>query len=180
MITEGTTQPANAAGTRRERLFRTAESVLGVLPPFTGARLRTRLLRACGLRIGKSSAFWSQPTFSGPLSPLDAFAIGEAVGVNAGCHFELFAPIRLEDDVSVGHDVLFLTRDYLHADGAVSETTRPITVQRGAWIGARATILPGVTIGEGAVIGAQVVVKQDVPAHTMMTGNRQLSLAKWR
>lgn len=131
--------------------------------------------------MGKTSNLWSLPTFSGPLSPLGALTLGEAVGVNAGCHFELFDSVTLEDDVSVGHDVLFVTRQLSRsASGAIQTEAKPIVVRRGAWIGARATILPGVTIGDGAVIGAQVVVSKDVPPHTMMTGNRQLSLAKWR
>ncbi len=170
-----------AASVARRRTFLRVSNVLRRLPPFTFARLKTRALRACGLSMGKSSAVWGMPTFSGPLSPLDALSLGNAVGINAGCHFELFERIHLEDDVSIGHDVLFVTRTFARNGGdGITATMLPITVRKGAWVGARATVLAGVTIGEGAVVGAQVVVTKDVPPHTMMTGNRQLSLAKWR
>ena len=56
----------------------------------------------------------------------------------------------------------------------------PIQIGNGAWLGSRCTILPGVTIGAGSVIGASVVVAKDVPANVLLTGNRTISLAKWR
>lgn len=49
--------------------------------------------------------------------------------------------------------------------------TAPIRVNRGAWIGARAIIMKGVTIGEGAVVGMGSVVTKDVPAWTIVAGN---------
>jgi acetyltransferase-like isoleucine patch superfamily enzyme len=56
--------------------------------------------------------------------------------------------------------------------------SKPITLKRGAWIGAGATILGGVTIGEKAVIGAGAVITKDVPANTIVVGakNRNLHL----
>jgi maltose O-acetyltransferase len=59
-------------------------------------------------------------------------------------------------------------------------TAAPITVGDGVWLGARCTLLGGVTIGPGAVIGAGVTVAADVPANTLMTGGKPISLAKWR
>jgi acetyltransferase-like isoleucine patch superfamily enzyme len=47
----------------------------------------------------------------------------------------------------------------------------PIRICRGAWIGARSIILKGVTIGEGAIVGAGSVVTRDVPAFTIVAGN---------
>ena len=68
--------------------------------------------------------------------------------------------------------MLFLTQDL--------SKTAPIVVGDGAWIGARCTILPGVTIGAGAVIGANMVIESDVPPHTLLMGKQKISLAKWR
>lgn len=50
-------------------------------------------------------------------------------------------------------------------------TTAPITICDGVWIGARATVLPGVTIGEGAVVAANAVVTKDVPPWVIVGGN---------
>jgi maltose O-acetyltransferase len=89
----------------------------------------------------------------------------------------------LEDHVSVGHDVMFLTRSYEPGSAhqrAGAMKAAPILVKKGAWLGARCTVLPGVTIGEGAVIGASVVVDKDVPAQTLVMGQQRISLAKWR
>jgi maltose O-acetyltransferase len=50
----------------------------------------------------------------------------------------------------------------------------------GSWLGARCTVLGGVSIGAGSVIGAGVTVASDVPPNTLMTGGKPVSLAKWR
>ena len=50
-------------------------------------------------------------------------------------------------------------------------TTLPVTIDDGAWIGARSTILPGITIGAGAIISAGAVVNKDVPPNTVVAGS---------
>lgn len=154
--------------------LRAAAAVVRALPPFVGSRVRTSALRAAGLRIGTTSTFWDLPTFIGDVSALH---IGEFCGFNAGCMFDLEGQLFIDDHVSVGHEVLFLTRLSERGGGVKAA---PVRIGPGAWIGARATILPGVTIGEGAVIGASVVVDKDVPAQTLVMGQQRISLAKWR
>jgi acetyltransferase-like isoleucine patch superfamily enzyme len=56
----------------------------------------------------------------------------------------------------------------------------PVVIEDGAWIGARCTIMPGVTIGAGAVVGATMVISKDVPPNTLLLGPQKISLAKWR
>jgi acetyltransferase-like isoleucine patch superfamily enzyme len=53
-------------------------------------------------------------------------------------------------------------------------------IGNGVWLGARAMVLPGVTIGKSSVIGAGVVVSEDVPENTLLTGATKLSIARWR
>lgn len=48
---------------------------------------------------------------------------------------------------------------------------KPVVIKKNAWIGAGVTILPGVTIGENAIVGAAAVVTKDVPANTIVVGN---------
>ncbi|HAJ60189.1 MAG TPA: hypothetical protein DCP31_13785, partial [Cyanobacteria bacterium UBA8543] len=48
---------------------------------------------------------------------------------------------------------------------------RPIRIERNVWIGFDACVLPGVTIGEGAIVGARSVVTQDVPPYSVVAGN---------
>jgi len=84
--------------------------------------------------------------------------------------------VTLEDEVFVGHGVMFINDLYPRATtgGALQTeaewTVVPTRVKRGASIGSGAVILAGVTIGEGAMIGAGAVVTKDVPGHTIAKG----------
>lgn len=85
--------------------------------------------------------------------------------------------VEIEDEVFVGHGVMFTNDAYPRAaneDGALQTETDwkviETTVKRGASIGSNATILPGITIGERALVGAGAVVTKDVPAHAIVTG----------
>lgn len=164
-------------------VFRAAEALVARLPPFVASRLRSAALRATGLNLGKRSVFWDFPTIIGTKDGIAALSIGNFCGFNTGCFFDLEAPLIIEDHVSVGHDVMFLTKTFeVGPSGQRAGAARraPIRVGTGAWLGARVTVLPGVTIGPGAVIGASVVVDRDVPAQTLVMGTQRVSLAKWR
>lgn len=171
-------------GQRQPWRFRAAELLVGRLPPFVASRVRARALRTAGLDLGPRSVFWDFPTVVG--SGRDALArlhIGDFCGFNTGTFFELEAEVVIEDHVSVGHDVMFLTRTWEQGDSnrrAARPQNAPIRIGRGSWLGARVTVMPGVTIGPGAVIGASAVVEKDVPANTLVMGTQKISLAKWR
>ena len=86
--------------------------------------------------------------------------------------------VTIEDEVFVGHGVMFINDRYPRAttEGGGLKTEDdwevvPTLIEKRAAIGSNATILCGVTIGEGAVIGAGSVVTKDVPAHTIVAGN---------
>lgn len=94
--------------------------------------------------------------------------IGNRVTIK--CGVQLWDGIRLEDDVFVGPNATF-TNDKLPRSG-VHQQKHPITtVRAGASIGANSTILPGITIGPHAMVGAGAVVTRDVPAWAIVTGN---------
>ena len=163
--------------------FEAARLLVGGLPPFVASRVRSNVLRAAGVRLGRTSTFWDFPTFVGTDAGLARLHIGEFCGFNTGCFFDLSDELFIDDHVSVGHDVMFLTSTWELGPAsrrAGVEKRAPVRVGKGAWLGARATVLPGVTIGEGAVIGASVVVDKDVPAQTLVMGAQRISLAKWR
>jgi acetyltransferase-like isoleucine patch superfamily enzyme len=75
--------------------------------------------------------------------------------------------VTLEDDVTVSHDVTFITHDgglrVIRATRAEASYYAPIIVESGAFIGARAVLLPGVRVGSMSVVGAGAVVSRDVP-----------------
>ncbi|MCU1693820.1 MAG: Acetyltransferase [Frankiales bacterium] len=110
-----------------------------------------------------------------------ALELGERVFINQGCTFLDHAGIRLGDRVMVGPKVTFLTGG--HPVDPVERklwlTGAPIDVGEGAWIGAGAMILPGVTIGRDAVVAAGSVVADDVPAATLVTGPKAAVRRSW-
>lgn len=93
--------------------------------------------------------------------------VGDRVTVK--CGVQLWDGVRLEDDVFIGPNATF-TNDAFPRSKQPFELLLTI-VQRGASIGANATILPGIMIGEGAMVGAGAVVTRDVPPHTLVVGN---------
>jgi maltose O-acetyltransferase len=158
-----------------------ASLAFALVPPFVLSRLRTWALRACGVRIGSASFVWGRPTLLGQGPIASRLRIGRECGFNDGCLFDLAAPVTIGDRVAVGHQVRFLTRrDPAEAVMASASRAAPIEVGDGAWLGARCTILAGVTIGAGSVIGAGVTVRENVAPHTLVTGSQNVSLLRWR
>lgn len=94
--------------------------------------------------------------------------IGDRVTVKSGV--QLWSGLVLEDDVFVGPNVTF-TNDLRPRSKQYPEQFARTVVKRGASIGANATILPGVTIGEQAMIGAGAVVTRSVPDYATVVGN---------
>jgi maltose O-acetyltransferase len=87
--------------------------------------------------------------------------------------FDLGAEIRIGSHVSIGHDVLVLTISHQIGSSrhrALTPFAKPVDIGSGAWIGSRSTILPGVTIGSGAIVAAGSVVHHDVAPNTMVAG----------
>lgn len=150
-----------------------AQMACGALPPFTGVRLRPRLLRAAGVRIGRGTTIWGSVVLGGANDPTRNLLIGEECNLNGGCTFDLAAPVSLGHNVSFGHEVLVVTGSHrIGPPGrrAGELTAAPVTIGDGAWVGARATLLPGVTIGRGAVVAAGAVVTADVAPDTLVAG----------
>jgi acetyltransferase-like isoleucine patch superfamily enzyme len=97
--------------------------------------------------------------------------IGKNVFVNHACTFLDMGGITLEDDVLIGPKVNLITENHpMEPENRKALISRPIVVKRNAWIGAAATILPGVTIGENAVVAAGAVVTRDVSPNTIVAG----------
>lgn len=102
--------------------------------------------------------------------------IGRRVKVSS--HTFICEGVTIEDEVFIGHGVMFINDRYPRATGESGELQTEAdwqvistVVKHGASIGSNATILCGVTIGEGAIVGAGAVVTHDVPARTIVAGN---------
>jgi acetyltransferase-like isoleucine patch superfamily enzyme len=95
-------------------------------------------------------------------------AIGNRVTIKSGV--QLWDGTRIEDDVFIGPNATF-TNDRAPRSRKTRRHLLVTRVQRCATIGANATILPGLTIGKGAMVSAGAVVTRDVPDHALMIGN---------
>jgi acetyltransferase-like isoleucine patch superfamily enzyme len=97
--------------------------------------------------------------------------IGKNVFINFDCVFLDLGGITIEDGVMLAPKVSLLSEGHPNAvDDRQTLTTGSIHIKRNAWIGANATILQGVTVGENAVVAAGAVVTKDVPANTVVGG----------
>ena len=98
-------------------------------------------------------------------------SIGKNVFINFDCVFLDLGGIVIEDHVLIAPKVSLLTEGHpIEAENRQSLTVAPIHIKKNAWIGANATILPGVTIGENSVVAAGSVVSKDVPDNTIVGG----------
>lgn len=97
--------------------------------------------------------------------------LGRDAFINAGCKFQDQGGIYLGDRVLVGQNVVLATLNH-GMDPSRRGDLRPAPIRIGddVWIGANAMVLPGVTIGDGAVVAAGAVVTRDVPAMTVVGG----------
>ncbi len=98
-------------------------------------------------------------------------SFGERVFINQGCFFLDYGGITIGDRVLIGPRVTLSTAGHpVELDERYDFITHaPIVIENDVWIGAAATITPGVTIGRGSVVGAGAVVAKDVPPHSVVT-----------
>jgi UDP-2-acetamido-3-amino-2,3-dideoxy-glucuronate N-acetyltransferase len=105
-------------------------------------------------------------------------------GAKIGCHVKISSHtficegVTIEDEVFIGHGVMFINDKYPRAATSTGQLqtesdweVTPTLIKRGASVGSNATILCGVTVGEGALVGAGSVVTHDVPAGAIVAGN---------
>lgn len=126
-----------------------------ILEPFAPRKVRPKLMRKMGCHVGKGCF------------------IGDNVRIDTG-HADM---ITLEDGVSVagGTRLLCHQRDFTHyfvgSDYMkLGYTIKPIVLKKGCLIGMESFVLPGVTVGEGAIVGAGSLVSKDIPAWSVATG----------
>ena len=97
--------------------------------------------------------------------------IGKDVFINSGCHFQDQGGIEIGDGALIGHNVVLATINHdLNPKENRKNHYAAIKIGAHVWIGSNATVLPGVTIGDYAVVAARAVVTRDVPAMTVVGG----------
>jgi acetyltransferase-like isoleucine patch superfamily enzyme len=145
----------------------------------TSPEQRANWLRRFGFRLGQGTKIEGMPQITGTRALFDSFVTGEHCELGADCILDLHEQITLGHHVTLGPGTMLLTSSHelgpsSHRAGNV--TYAPVTVQNGAWVMARAIILPGVTIGEGAIVEVGAVVNKNVRAHTRVGGSPAVQL----
>lgn len=131
-------------------------------------RLRHSFLKLCLGSFGEGASVQMGCRF---LNGRKVF-LGDRNVINYGCTFDgRHYPIRIGADVSIGPEAALLTLGHDPQSSTFADRGGKIVVGDRAWIAYRAIILPGVTIGEGAVVGAGSVVTKDVEPYTIVAGN---------
>ena len=117
-------------------------------------------------QIGKNSVVNNQLTVVLPKN----VTIGSGVTVMNGALMMAAGGITIEDKVMIAANVQLISNNH---DPYVRDviTCRPILIKYGAWVGAGATILPGVTVGKYAIVGANSVVNKDIPDYAVAVGS---------
>lgn len=116
--------------------------------------------------IGKNTAILMDCTFD----CAQHFSIGYNSVINGKCRLDNKSNITIGNNVSVSQEVMILSADHDPNSATFAARNLPVIIHDYAFIGSRATILPGVTIGEGAVVAACAVVTKNVAAYTIVAG----------
>jgi maltose O-acetyltransferase len=150
-----------------------SQAIANRIPQLSFNQLRTAILRAGKLRIGAGSLVMGDINVFGEGDWSSMLSIGTDTYITGPLHINLAAPVRIGNRVNIGCEVTILTVDHRIGDEsrrAGWSMREPITIEDGVWIASRVTLLPGVSIGTGAVVAAGAVVRRDVPPHTLVAG----------
>ena len=101
---------------------------------------------------------------------VSSMKIGKRVFINSNLLAMARGGITIEDDVQIAANVQLLSNNHDIYNRQVL-TCKPILIKEGVWIGAGASILPGICIGKHAIVGAASVVTKDVPDYAVVVGN---------
>ena len=97
--------------------------------------------------------------------------VGKNVFINSGCRFQDQGGIRIGDGTLIGHNVVITTLNHnFEPELRSGMKPAPVIIGKNVWIGASVTVVPGVTIGENAIIAAGSVVTKDVDSNTVVGG----------
>ena len=148
-------------------------TVAGFLPRYQALQTRAQLLSLAGFRIGDGTRVAAVPRINGGPDLFSNLAVGRGVSIDAECTLDLSDRVTIGDLVTIGPGVMILTSTHEldireHRAGPVQLS--PVSIGDRVWLGARCIILPGVTIGAGAIVNAGSVVNKDVAAQTRVGG----------
>lgn len=122
--------------------------------------------KAMNFQIGNNSSILLNCTFD----TANQMCIGSNTIINSRCRIDNRGEINIGNNVSISQEVVILTADHDMNSPFFEGRTKKVVISDYVWIGTRATILPGVCIGKGAVIAAGAMVTRDVPEYVVVAG----------
>ena len=147
----------------RLALWRVAEKTLWLFP----SAFRIGLLRVFGAKVGRRCLICRGAKFYAPWN----FECGDFVCVGPRAEIYCKGKVSIGSQVIVSQDSYICTASHDISSPMMNLLTKPIKIGSNVWIAAKATLLPGVEVGEGAVVGACAVVAKNVPAWSVVVGN---------
>ena len=148
----------------------TASGVFFLIIRYTASlpshKLRCAIYRMFGMKIGASTHIYGGVEFR----ELGNITLAESVIVGHDCVLDGRGGLEIGANVNLSSEVTVWTLTHDPQSSTFATTSGKVTILRDAWIGYRATVLPGVTIGEGAVVASGAIVTKDVAAFDIVAG----------
>lgn len=145
-------------------------------------KLVKRILKKCyTLYLTKSLGSFGESSWLSPFGTYlykNKIQVGDNVYIGQGAHISVSEGIRIGNGVAIGPELMVMGGDHrfdqvgllIHQMSSGGQNT-PIIIEDDVWIGGRVVVLKGVTIGEGAVIGAGSIVTKNIPPYSIYVGN---------
>lgn len=148
-------------------LHRVTDAILA--SEFMPASVRMKLMRRLGYDVSPQACIWAGASLRSK-----KLSIGSGVFINVGFFFDGCERLDIGDNVRIGQNVRILTATHNIGPstqrGLIDVVSQPVAIRRGCWIGSGATIMPGVTITEGCVIGANSLVDSSTEPDGLYVG----------
>ena len=131
------------------------------------SKLKILLLRAFGARIGVGCTLKNSINVKSPwhLEIGDHSWLGEKVWIDS------LAPVRIGSNVCLSQEVYLCCGNHDWSSPTFAKSVYPITIEDGAWVATRATVLPGVTVGSHSVVAAGTIISKSTEPYTVYAGN---------
>jgi putative colanic acid biosynthesis acetyltransferase WcaF len=143
-------------------------------PLNASSRLKVLFMRAFGAKIGRGVNVKPGVNVKYPWN----IEVGDNSWIGENVWLDSLAPIKIGKNVCISQDVYCCTGNHDWTDPGFGLIVKPIIVEDGAWIGARAVVTQGVTIASHAVIGVGAVLSKDAKAYTVYVGNPAVAAKK--
>jgi acetyltransferase-like isoleucine patch superfamily enzyme len=128
--------------------------------------VRKAILRVCGAKLGKGVLVYHGFEVRSPWK----LKIGDGSVIGNGALLDARGKVEIGQNVNLSAEVVILTGQHDYQSPDFAYQTGPVTIGDRAWLCIRCVVLPGVSIGEGAVVAAGSVVNKDVPAYALVGG----------